>query len=236
MTSVQKAANLRYIATKVYTEQQHRDRLLLATRGRHRLSQTPVSTGQRVWIWRRPLKGRASDMKHCHAVDKPVCRKFVDCSKRKEAPPEEEPSAARVPQQIEQVPDEAVDEDEEYAPTEVVESAEEDDQGDPAVIPRDQDSWRQAGSRCWIRYHKAPRQHLFVPQGGMLERLIAEGFVHRKTIFIREHMDPHHLRDLWQEVGAKEAPFPWIGKTLFEKTEPTNKASARTKSSGSEFT
>eukprot|EP00971_Amphidinium_carterae_P348057 6490297-Amphidinium_carterae.1 len=147
MTSVQKAADLRYIATKAYTEQQHRDRLLLATRGRHRIAQAPVSAGQRVWVWRRPLKGRASgwsgtglvittaagsgtafvhvrgslwrvplahlrpqtpddrlgwdivqrfltDLKHSHAVDKPLRRKFVDCSK--EAPPEEEPGVDRV--------------------------------------------------------------------------------------------------------------------------------------------
>eukprot|EP00971_Amphidinium_carterae_P176685 3503074-Amphidinium_carterae.1 len=53
----------------------------------------------------------------------------------------------------------------------------------------------------------------------MLEKLTNEGFVHRKTIIIREYMDPYHLRDLWQDVGAKETPFRWIGKTIFEKPD-----------------
>eukprot|EP00971_Amphidinium_carterae_P335234 6470955-Amphidinium_carterae.1 len=60
MTSIQKSADLRYIAQKAYAEQQHRDRLLLAVRGRHRLAPTQVTAGQRVWVWRRPLRGRAS--------------------------------------------------------------------------------------------------------------------------------------------------------------------------------
>eukprot|EP00971_Amphidinium_carterae_P062116 1229586-Amphidinium_carterae.1 len=284
MESIQKSADMRYIAQKAHVEQQHRDRLLLASRGRHRIAQNPVTVGQRVWVWRSPLRGRASgwygpgvvvtaaangtafvhirgslwrvplghlrhqssddrqgwdlvqrflsDLRHQHAAEQPLRRKFVDCSK--EPPPMEEHPSERadhvaVAQSSETAEQTANDippgdpeggAESEYAPTEVVESAEEED---AAIVPRGHDVWRQVGSSAWIRYHRQVRSHLFVPQGGMLERLTAGGFINRKTVIIREYQDPYYVSDRWQEVGARETPFRWVGKTIFERSDPKSR-------------
>eukprot|EP00971_Amphidinium_carterae_P197091 3911846-Amphidinium_carterae.1 len=121
-----------------------------------------------------------SDLRHGQAAEQPLRRKYVDCTR--EPPPTVEPQGqqeeheqqvdggaehpALEEEQVQQAGDQASEQ--EYAPTEVVESG--DDDIDPAVAPQNDDEWRQAGTVGWILYHKRARSHFFVPQGGMLDR------------------------------------------------------------------
>eukprot|EP00971_Amphidinium_carterae_P183824 3648946-Amphidinium_carterae.1 len=55
---MRRSADIRHVANRAYLEQQHRSRLRTALRTRHRRMDTPLTPGMRVWIWRKPQRGR----------------------------------------------------------------------------------------------------------------------------------------------------------------------------------
>eukprot|EP00971_Amphidinium_carterae_P271721 5391744-Amphidinium_carterae.2 len=46
-------------------------------------------------------------------------------------------------------------------------------------------------------------------------------------VVIREYQDPYQVVDKWMEVGAKETPFRWVGKTIFEKPDSSSSTAAK---------
>ena len=58
LQSMRRSADIRHAANRAYLEQQHRDRLLQAMRTRHRMPGVPLVPGMRVWVWRKPARGR----------------------------------------------------------------------------------------------------------------------------------------------------------------------------------
>eukprot|EP00971_Amphidinium_carterae_P174144 3451668-Amphidinium_carterae.1 len=58
LQAMRRSADIRHVANRAYLEQQHRARLRTALRIRHRRMVTPLTPGMRVWIWRKPQRGR----------------------------------------------------------------------------------------------------------------------------------------------------------------------------------
>eukprot|EP00971_Amphidinium_carterae_P037996 747121-Amphidinium_carterae.1 len=58
LEAMRRSAQIRHTANRAYLEQQHRSRLRAALRTRHRRSDVPLVPGMRVWIWRKPQRGR----------------------------------------------------------------------------------------------------------------------------------------------------------------------------------
>eukprot|EP00971_Amphidinium_carterae_P104075 2061131-Amphidinium_carterae.1 len=58
LQAMRRAADIRHTATRAFLEQQHRSRLRTALRTRHRVPDAPMLPGMRVWVWRKPQRGR----------------------------------------------------------------------------------------------------------------------------------------------------------------------------------
>eukprot|EP00971_Amphidinium_carterae_P017683 348389-Amphidinium_carterae.2 len=58
LQAMRRSADIRHTANRAYLEQQHRARLRTALRTRHRKPDVPLLLGMRVWVWRKPQRGR----------------------------------------------------------------------------------------------------------------------------------------------------------------------------------
>eukprot|EP00971_Amphidinium_carterae_P291425 5785768-Amphidinium_carterae.2 len=58
LQAMRRSSDIRHAANRAYLKQQHRSRLRVAMRTRHRKPDVPLTPGMRVWVWRKPQRGR----------------------------------------------------------------------------------------------------------------------------------------------------------------------------------